>query len=142
MALKNRRTQKNKTNRRKQQSKRGGKRMRKNTKKNVRNKRQSRRRMRGGVKVGAVVGTIQRRIPNKGQKRGIDKKAKRYYPQMRLKNKGTWGAPLEVPFVLKGTTKDAHDDCVRHLVDMIKTSDQNRTTIEDDALYNLSLIHI
>ena len=44
MALKNRRTQKNKTNRRKQQSKRGGKRIGKNTKKNLRNKRQSRRR--------------------------------------------------------------------------------------------------
>ena len=49
MALKNRRTQKNKTNRRKQQSKRGGKRIGKNTKKNLRNKRQSRRRMRGGL---------------------------------------------------------------------------------------------
>lgn len=51
MALKkNRRTQKNKSNRRKQQSKRGGKRIGKNTKKNVRNKRQSRRRrMRGGA---------------------------------------------------------------------------------------------
>ena len=48
MALKNRRTQKNKTNRRKQQSKRGGKRIGKNTKKSLRNKRQSRRRMRGG----------------------------------------------------------------------------------------------
>ena len=54
---KNRRTLKNKTNRRKQQSKRGGKRIGKNTKKNVRNKRQSRRRrMRGGAaaEVGAT----------------------------------------------------------------------------------------
>jgi hypothetical protein len=48
MVLKKRRTQKNKINRRKQQSKRGGKRTRKNRKNNVRNKRQSRRRMRGG----------------------------------------------------------------------------------------------
>ena len=51
MALKNRRTQKNKTNRRKQQSKRGGKRIGKNTKKGLRNKRQSRRRMRGGCRL-------------------------------------------------------------------------------------------
>jgi len=48
MVLKNRRTQKNKTNRRKQQSKRGGKRIGKNTRKNLRNKRQSRIR-RGGT---------------------------------------------------------------------------------------------
>jgi len=50
MALKNRRTQKNKTNRRKQQSKRGGKKIGGNTRKNLKKKRQSRRmRMRGGL---------------------------------------------------------------------------------------------
>ena len=49
MALKNRRTQKNKTNRRKQQSKQGGKKIGGNTRKNFKKKRQSRRRrMRGG----------------------------------------------------------------------------------------------
>ena len=63
MALKNRRTQKNKTNRRKQQSKRGGKRIGKNTKKNLRNKRQSRRR--GGTGLwGTDRGTDGYRKPN------------------------------------------------------------------------------
>lgn len=64
MALKNLRTQKNKTNRRKQQSKRGGKRIGKNTKKSLINKRQTRR-MRGGGRFKTSAGLAGSRAAKK-----------------------------------------------------------------------------